>query len=237
MPVRPDGRNQREESFRRVGSWSQQVFRQDGDASPSRWAKSARRKFPPSGILVSTSFSTRWGCQSVPMGEISEKKVSAEWDLGLNKFFDKMGMPVKSAAPKANERAIAAVHANLWQRCADSEDDSRPMLVLADNIVMSRELGKNLKRFISVVEKVTKDPRDRVALVFLTVSAEPTEWCPQWLPTDLKASGGEPIVLREAPFVCGSAAYLIWPAGARQLVGTLPINAPLDLYIARHTYQ
>merc|ERR1740117_284366 len=109
MPVRPDGRNQREESFRRVGSWSQQVFRQDGDASPSRWAKSARRKFPPSGILVSTSFSTRWGCQSVPMGEISEKKVSAEWDLGLNKFFDKMGMPVRPDGRNQREESFRRV--------------------------------------------------------------------------------------------------------------------------------
>jgi hypothetical protein len=47
------------------------------------------------------------------------------------------------------------------------------------------------------------------------------------------AQGGE-VMLREAAYVWQTCCYVVWPAAARVLVASLPVDAPVDNFLARH---
>ena len=44
-------------------------------------------------------------------------------------------------------------------------------------------------------------------------------------------------VLREAHWLWQTHCYLIWPAAASELLGSLPVDAPVDVFLSRHFYE
>jgi hypothetical protein len=65
------------------------------------------------------------------------------------------------------------------------------------------------------------------------LARSPTQYAPQWLPTDLQQAGGERVVLREALHVHESCAYVIWPLAAKRLLAALPLHSTVDDFISR----
>ena len=65
---------------------------------------------------------------------------------------------------------------------------------------------------------------------------------PSWrdepaISTDLKDPEGGTVALRDAEYVWQTGSYLVWPAAAKLLIESLPVDAPVDNFLSKHVYE
>lgn len=162
--------------------------------------------------------------------------VSLEWDTSLNANFDQ-AMVRGVVRMSESERGCAASHAALWRRCAAMAIDSPPLLILEDDLCYCEHFGELVADLIGVAEQAMPAASSRSALLYL--SGMVCSWKEEWLPTGLSIGPekhDEPIVLREADYVWQTSSYLLWPAAARLLVESMPVDAPADNFLSRHIH-
>jgi len=111
------------------------------------------------------------------------------------------------------ERGCAASHILAWRRCAASGSDS-PLLVLEDDAAPMPDFGGILSRALAAL------PGD-AGVLYLGYS-QAAGWR-----RELSAE------LVESEYVWTTVAYLIWPAAARLLLSKLPVNQPVDNFMAQ----
>jgi hypothetical protein len=110
------------------------------------------------------------------------------------------------------ERGCAVSHIRLWERLA-AEGGDQPLLVLEDDAAPTEEFSQILSRALAAL------PND--AHVLYLGYSQAADWRRTVSPD-----------LVEAEYVWTTVAYLIWPTGARILLSGLPVDQPVDNYMA-----
>jgi len=157
---------------------------------------------------------------------IGAHEVTEAWHTGRNVEYQKLrsarkgwddldtyaGARTLTLSP--GERGCAMSHIRAWRRCLELAGGSnRPLLVLEDDAAPTADFASTLPRALQAL------PSD--AHVLYLGYSQAADWRRE-----------VPPVLVEAEYVWTTVAYMIWPAGARILLGLLPINEPVDNWMA-----
>lgn len=112
------------------------------------------------------------------------------------------------------ERGCAMSHIRAWRHCLEvCKDDCMPLLVLEDDAEPTAEFTTNLK---SALAALPSDPH----VLYLGYS-QASEWKSE-ISTNLV----------ESDYVWTTVGYLVWPAGARLMLSQLPVDQPVDNFMA-----
>jgi len=117
-------------------------------------------------------------------------------------------------AMSPGERGCCASHIKAWRQAAQG---TKPLIVLEDDAVA-------LKTFESTIAQALREAPRGTGMVFL--SSKDRGYPKRF---------GE--VLMEPDFVWTTVGYVIWPATARMLLTMLPMDMPVDNFLAWHIKQ
>jgi len=150
--------------------------------------------------------------------------VTESWDTTANAVFVKKraamsgwkdlqtGYVGRKLLLTPGERGCAASHIQAWSYYLESNEQS-PLLVIEDDASPSADFAERLFRVFS------KLPRD-ADILYLGYS-QAAEWLRE-VSSDLV----------EAEYVWTTVGYIIWPHTARMLLSKLPVDQPLDNWLA-----
>jgi len=117
----------------------------------------------------------------------------------------------KTIPMSGGERGCCASHLKAWRLCASS---NRPLIVLEDDAVI-------LPCFTATLDKALSEaPRD-VGALWLTSKDRGT-----------RKRVGE--VLMQPNYLWTTVGYVIWPAAAKAFIKLLPMDMPVDNFMAWH---
>jgi len=160
---------------------------------------------------------------------ISESEVVTSWNTARNCVYQRIRSRRKGWNDLASyreltltlspgERGCASSHIRAWTHClelAQQSNHDRPLLVLEDDAAPTPEFREVLRRALDAV------PAD--AHVLYLGYSQAADWRREISPDVV-----------EAEYVWTTVAYVIWPAGARYLLGNLPVDQPVDNWMAGH---
>lgn len=109
------------------------------------------------------------------------------------------------------ERGCSASHINVWRRCADGYG---PTVVLEDDAVLKPD-------FTSRVRNALTDLGDEQPDILYLSYIQGAPWR-RTVSADV----------REAEYLWTTTGYVLWPSGARKLLAALPVNQPVDNFMA-----
>jgi len=155
---------------------------------------------------------------------IGEDHVTARWHTGKNVAYQKIRAirkgwddldtyVVRELDHSAGERGCSESHIRAWQHCLETCSSDQPLLVLEDDAAPTSDFTEVLGRALPVL------PKD--AHVLYLGYSQAADWKREISPD-----------LVEAEYVWTTVAYMIWPAGARILLSRLPIDQPVDNWMA-----
>uniref|UniRef100_A0A7S2IZV6 Glycosyl transferase family 25 domain-containing protein n=1 Tax=Zooxanthella nutricula TaxID=1333877 RepID=A0A7S2IZV6_9DINO len=141
------------------------------------------------------------------------KDVTKKWSTGrlADLFFWYKRVTV---AMSAGERGCCGSHISAWRMAAKGK---RPLVVVEDDAVA-------LPTFSSSLVQALKEAPPDTGMIFLSSKDRGTP----------KAVGK---VLMEPSFVWTTVGYVIWPAAAKTLLRMLPLDMPVDNFLAWHIKQ
>jgi len=145
---------------------------------------------------------------------IPEDVVSLSWTTDRNARYDarKGYRPGVSLDMTPGERGCAMSHVRAWQLVASIVTDV-PVLILEDDAVFAKGFVRRATGLLACV------PEDTDALYLGYIKGAP------WR---CKVAPG----LYEAEYLWTTVAYLLWPRGAQKLLAALPVDAPVDNFMA-----
>jgi len=155
---------------------------------------------------------------------IGEDEVTARWHTGKNVEYQKLRAirkgwddldtyVVRELDHSAGERGCSSSHIRAWRHCLETCSSDQPLLVLEDDAAPTADFTEVLERALPVL------PKD--AHVLYLGYSQAADWKREISPD-----------LVEAEYVWTTVAYMIWPAGARILLSRLPIDQPVDNWMA-----
>jgi len=119
-----------------------------------------------------------------------------------------------TVAMSPGERGCCGSHIKAWRMAAKSK---KPLLVLEDDAVA-------LPTFVSSLAQAVKEAPKDTGMIFLSSKDRGSP-----------KRAGE--VLMEPDFVWTTVGYLIYPAAARTLLKMMPLDMPVDNFLAWHIKQ
>merc|ERR1712194_131416 len=113
------------------------------------------------------------------------------------------------------ERGCASSHIRAWQNCLEvaSTDGNEPLLVLEDDAAPTVD-------FVETVALALEALPSNADILYLGYS-QASDWRRQ-----ISAN------LVESEYVWTTVAYIVWPSGARKFLSKLPIDGPVDNWMA-----
>lgn len=156
---------------------------------------------------------------------ISEEDVTMVWNTETNVSYQKKramrkgwndldSYKIKILEHSPGERGCSASHIRAWKYCLENAGDSqKPLVVLEDDASPTENFTHILERALAVL------PKD-VDILYLGYSRA-ADWRREIS-----------VEVAEAEYVWTTVAYIIWPAGARTLLSRLPIDQPVDNWMA-----
>jgi len=156
---------------------------------------------------------------------IPVEEVSLSWNTARNVIYQKQRAirkvwddvetyQVRNLNLTAGERGCSSSHIRAWRLCLEQAGDSdRPLLVLEDDAAPTPEFRERLERAMAAL------PCD--AEVLYLGYSQAADWRREVSPE-----------LVESVYVWTTVAYIVWPAGARKLLSQLPVNEPVDNFMA-----
>lgn len=152
--------------------------------------------------------------------DISPSEVACTWSTAYNwKYVTKIfeggvdcGYTVRTLTLTGGERGCAASHIAVWRRCVA---DAKPLMVLEDDAFPMAHFETRILRALRDLEDESPD------LLYLGYS--------QAAPWRRSVSS----VVREAEYLWTTVGYIVWPVGARKLLAEMPIDQPVDNYMAK----
>ena len=156
--------------------------------------------------------------------------VSRTWDTTVNAKYDPTTIKTGRVSLTPGERGCSMSHAVLWARCAAQGDSGPPLLVVEDDLILKDGAGEMVQKLVTHFEKTNPVPAERLCLLYLT--GDVAEWRH---PRSQSIDSCPQVKLREAEYIWQTACYVIWPAAARRLLASLPVDGPVDNFISRHT--
>jgi len=191
------------------------------DRRPDRWEGCSMRLQARCPWIRFTRFSATDGRQTT----INPSEVAMSWNSARNVKYQKLRSKRKgwddidtyharSLPLSAGERGCASSHVRAWRACAGLAGESeRPLLVLEDDAAPTAEFTQVLGRAMASL------PQD-AGILYLGYS-QAAKWR-----REVSAE------LVEAEYVWTTVGYIIWPSAARQLLSQLPVNEPVDNFMA-----
>lgn len=156
---------------------------------------------------------------------IPEEEVPMRWHTGRNVVYQKLRAVRKGwddldtyqerhLPLSPGERGCSSSHIRAWRHCLEQAGASdKPLLVLEDDAAPTAEFPQVLTRALSAL------PSD-AGVLYLGYS-QAAEWKREVSPD-----------LVESEYVWTTVAYIVWPACARKLLSKLPVNEPVDNWMA-----
>mmetsp|Transcript_130530 Transcript_130530/g.363740 ORF Transcript_130530/g.363740 Transcript_130530/m.363740 type:complete len:374 (-) Transcript_130530:430-1551(-) len=156
---------------------------------------------------------------------ISESEVSSSWHTGRNVVYQKVRAvrkgwndldtyQVRLLEMSPGERGCASSHIRAWRHCLEqSGGRERPLLVLEDDAAPTTDFAVTLHRALAAL------PSD-AHLLYLGYS-QAANWRRE-ISTEVV----------ESEYVWTTVGYIVWPEGARLLLSHLPVNEPVDNWLA-----
>jgi GR25 family glycosyltransferase involved in LPS biosynthesis len=156
---------------------------------------------------------------------ITENDVTSSWNTAKNVQYQKLratrkgwndleSYKVKTLDHSPGERGCSASHIRAWKYCLDAAGDTeKPLLVLEDDASPTENFTEVLERALAVL------PGD-AHILYLGYS-QAADWR-----REISAD------VVEAEYVWTTVGYIIWPAGARVLLSRLPVDQPVDNWMA-----
>jgi len=156
---------------------------------------------------------------------MSEKEVVIDWSTANNVKYQRQRSirkgwndldtyEVRDLKLSAGERGCAISHVRAWEHCLERAGDTNlPLLVLEDDAAPTPE-------FTATLERAMRDTPEDAQCLYLGYS-QAADW---------KREVSADVV--ESIYVWTTVAYIIWPAGARLLLNQLPVNQPVDNWMA-----
>mmetsp|Transcript_75210 Transcript_75210/g.200785 ORF Transcript_75210/g.200785 Transcript_75210/m.200785 type:complete len:260 (-) Transcript_75210:7-786(-) len=142
----------------------------------------------------------------VPVSDVAQR-----WCTTRNSEYAANILPHRVVSMSASERGCAASHLRLWRLVAAS---NRALLVLEDD---AQPLGQFSTRFAAALADV---PRGGVLYLGWTRGA----------PLGQRVLPNSEVF--RAKYLWTTVAYMIWPKAARRLLGRLPVDQPVDNFLA-----
>eukprot|EP00448_Togula_jolla_P022584 CAMPEP_0170572222 /NCGR_PEP_ID=MMETSP0224-20130122/2094_1 /TAXON_ID=285029 /ORGANISM="Togula jolla, Strain CCCM 725" /LENGTH=289 /DNA_ID=CAMNT_0010894683 /DNA_START=617 /DNA_END=1486 /DNA_ORIENTATION=- len=184
------------------------------DRRPDRWRSIAQR-------LSTTGLSfERTAALDGAVADIPESLVTKEWSTASNRryvvkvFEGGEQYEACTLTLSDGERGCAASHLQCWRRVADRPAALGPVLVLEDD-------AEPVKGFQDKLRRALEELRSEPDILYLGYT--------QAAPWRRKVSKS----LREAEYLWTTVAYLLWPSGAQVLLGRLPVDQPVDNFMAK----
>lgn len=112
------------------------------------------------------------------------------------------------------ERGCCASHLKAWRKCASSGE---PLLVLEDDAVI-------LPAFTTTLNRALREAPKDIGMLWLTK-----------MDRGRRRRIGE--VLMQPSFLWTTVGYVIWPKAARALIKLLPMDLPVDNFMAWHAKE
>lgn len=162
--------------------------------------------------------------------EIPENAVGHEWTTDRNAMYDgrkgyRKGIKLKMTP---GERGCAMSHIHAWRRVASTDSGTKvsdavtsnaqvqkPTLILEDDVVLVKGFEKRLSKALAAL------PSDSGVDVLYLAYIEGAPWRRKVVRN-----------IFEAEYLWTTAAYLLWPHGARRLLSMLPVDCPIDNFMA-----
>merc|ERR1719327_191668 len=167
-------------------------------------------------------FSATDGKQTV----INISEVTESWHTGRNVEYQKIRAmrkgwddldtyQVRTLTLSPGERGCAMSHIRAWRRCIEAAGgEERPLLVLEDDAAPTADFAATLSRAL-------RDLPSDAHLLYLGYS-QAANWRREVSPD-----------LVESEYVWTTVGYIVWPAAARLLLSKLPVNQPVDNFMAQ----
>jgi len=158
---------------------------------------------------------------------ISSSEVGSSWHTARNVVYQRIRAVRKgwndlhtyqerTLELSPGERGCSSSHVRAWRHCLEAAGGTnRPLLVLEDDAAPTPEFAVTLHRALVAL------PSD-AHLLYLGYS-QAADWRREVSPE-----------LVEAEYVWTTVGYIIWPAGARLLLSRLPVDEPVDNWMAGH---
>jgi len=155
---------------------------------------------------------------------IGPDEVTNRWHTGKNVAYQKIRAVrkgwddldtyiVKELAHSAGERGCSSSHIRAWRHCLETCAPDQPLLVLEDDAAPTKDFTAVLERAMTAL------PKD--AHVLYLGYSQAADW-----KREISAE------LVECEYVWTTVAYMIWPEGARVLLNRLPVDQPVDNWMA-----
>lgn len=169
--------------------------------------------------------SARFRASDGKLDVIAENDVTLSWNTARNVQYQKLratrkgwndldSYKVKDLDHSPGERGCSASHIRAWKHCLDAAGDTeKPLLVLEDDAAPTENFTEVLERALAVL------PGD-AHILYLGYS-QAADWR-----REISAD------VVEAEYVWTTVGYIIWPAGARVLLSRLPVDQPVDNWMA-----
>jgi len=192
------------------------------DRRPDRLDSCVTRLKNAAPMMKSERFRATDGRQDA----ISSSDVAYSWHTGKNVIFQRLrsqrkgwndldSYQVRTLTLSPGERGCASSHIRAWRLCLELAGDSeRPLLVIEDDAAPTSEFSEVLQK------SLTELPKD-AHLLYLGYS-QAADWRRRVSPN-----------LVESMYVWTTVAYIVWPAGARILLSRLPVDGPVDNWMAQ----
>lgn len=184
------------------------------DRRQDRWASVCRRLTPVSaqGLLLVERWSATDGAVA---GMVPESDVLRTWTTDRNAKYDgRQGYrPGVKLCLTDGERGCALSHVRAWREVLASPTGC-PVLVLEDDAVP-------LAGFEARLGPAVADAAAAGADVLYLGYIKGAKWRRKIKPG-----------LREAEYLWTTVAYVLWPRGARRLLDRLPVDCPVDNFMA-----
>lgn len=175
----------------------------------------------------STQMTLPWEFLEATDGEtepISSELVTTGWNTEKNVRYQivrarRVGWDDSEYVPRdlalsCGERGCAHSHIRAWRQCVACH---QPLLILEDDASATRGWVKKTFDAVSAV------PRERPADLLYLGYSQAAPW------RRMLAESG----LAEAEYVWTTVAYIVWPRAAQLLLSKLPVNQPVDNWLAQ----
>lgn len=156
--------------------------------------------------------------------DIPESFVSRQWTTDRNAKYDgRPGYrPGVTLTMTAGERGCAMSHVRAWREVAGSigtAHEHRPVLVLEDDAVMTSNFSRRLDKALKLFPHDAPHDADALYLGYI-----------KGAPWRSKVTAG----LYEAEYLWTTVGYILWPRGAKKLLDVMPVDEPVDNFMAWH---
>lgn len=186
---------------------------------PDRW-KSVQQRLRKLGAKLSMERAD--AVDGAAGAEISTSIVTHTWSTASNWRYvtgtfeggENCGYRRCSLKLTGGERGCAASHVVLWQRCAAITGAEHPWMILEDDAVPK-------PNFLTCLRQALVDLRHESPDILYLGYDQAAPW--------------RRIVSKavcEAQYLWTTVGYVLWPRGARKLLAELPVNQPVDNFMA-----